>query len=325
MAQLGPYRLFEQLGSGGAGIIYRARFRGAGGFEREVAIKRLLPEYGHRAEAVQALIDEAKLGARLSHGNIAQVERLEHIDGEWIVVLEYVRGVDLFQLSKVLRQNERRLGVPEIGHIGREMLQALQFIHQARGTDGQPLNLVHCDIAPANVMVSENGEVKLIDFGSAKGSSLAELDGSVPGGKLRYRSPEQMRGDGFDLRSDLYSVAIVMWELLAGERVYESMELEDIVDNISAGLVPEISEFRADVPANLRRLLDRALAPNRKARFQTADAFLAALEDAHLCVEPARARYALGELARVTAERPGLEVVSEEVSLEESLEAELGF
>lgn len=326
MERLGPYEILEHLGSGGAGSICRARWTGAAGFEKTVALKRLLPEFAQNAEAVQALIDEAKLGARLTHGNIAQVLRLEQWDDEWIVVLEYVAGVDLYRLAQVLRQHERRLPFEEIVHLGREVLQALHFLHGAKASDGRSLQLVHCDVAPANVMVSLQGEVKLIDFGSARGPSLSELEGSVPGGKLRYRSPEQMRGDGFDHRSDLYSLAVMLWELLAGERIYESMSLEEIIDSISAGIVPDLRHHRPDTPAPLQDLLRRALSPDRQARFGNAAEFLGALEDTHLCPEPARAQFALGELARASRIRKAtLEIVPQsEASLEDALDAELG-
>jgi serine/threonine-protein kinase len=329
MEAFGPYVLVEKLASGGMAEIYKAKMAGAGGFEKTVAIKMMLPEYASNAELIQMLIDEAKLAARLNHGNIVQVLNLERIGEDWALVLEYVEGVDLFRLERVLEQHERRLGVEECVHIVKEILIALDFVHRATDEEGAPLGLVHCDIAPANVMVNTGGEVKLIDFGVARASGLAEIEGRMPGGKVRYRAPEQARGEEFDLRADIYSAAVVLWELLAGERIYEGMSLEEIVVRVTSAELPDIAAIRDDLPDGLVRVIRRALHGEPRYRYPHTAAFLRALEDLDVGLDPARSRHVLSEIVRAVLNdgrarlRKKSLTVAEEESLEDALESAL--
>lgn len=327
METFGPYVLLQKIAAGGMAEIYKAKMAGAGGFEKTVALKRILPEYAQSAEFIQMLIDEAKLAARLTHGNIVQVLNLERVGNDWALVLEFVEGMDLFRLERVLEQHERRLGVDECVHITKEILIALDFVHRATDEQGNPMGLLHCDVAPANVMVNAGGEVKLIDFGVARASGLTEKGARLPGGKIRYRSPEQARTEEFDLRSDIYSVAVVLWELLAGERVYEALALEEIVERVATGGVPDIETVRDDLPDGLVRVLRRALHPEPRYRYPHAAAFLRALEDLDVGLDPARSRHVLSEIVRAVLNegrpkgRPLNEVtVAEDQSLEDALE-----
>lgn len=329
MESFGPYVLVERIAAGGVGVIYKARMAGAGGFEKTVAIKRILPEHAQSAELVQSLIDEARLAAKLTHGNIVQILNLERVGDDWAMVLEYIDGIDIYRLERILEQHERRLGVDECVHIAKEMLVALDFVHRLQDEDGTALGLVHCDIAPANVMVNVGGEVKLLDFGMARSQSLIEVDGATPGGKVRYRAPEQARGQSFDLRADIYSTAVVLWELLAGERVFESMDLEEIMGAVETGDLPPIESIRNGLPDGLLRVLRRALYPDPRYRYPHAAAFLRALEDLEVGRDPARSRHVLAEIVgairreqRPTPlEKPASAVqVAEDLSLEDALE-----
>ncbi len=330
MEAFGSYVLLQKLASGGMAEIYKAKMAGAGGFEKTVAIKKILPEYSSDAEFIQMLIDEAKLAARLNHGNIVQVLNLERVGETWALVLEYVDGIDLFRFERVLEQHERRLGVDECVHIVKEMLIALDFVHRAADEEGVPMGLVHCDVAPSNVMVNIGGEVKLIDFGVARASGLAEIEGRMPGGKVRYRAPEQARGGDFDLRADIYSVAVVLWELLAGERIYESMSLEEVIVRVGDGDVPDIASIRDDLPEGLVRVLRRALHRDQRYRYPHAAAFLRALEDLDVGLDPARSRHVLSEIVRAIlndskklSKTADTIRVAEEGSLEDALESAL--
>jgi len=328
----GPYVLLDKVASGGMADIYKAKMAGAGGFEKIVAIKRIRSEYAASAEFVQMLIDEAKISVRLTHANIAQVLNLERVDDDWGLVLEFVDGVDLFRMERSLEQHERRLGVDECVHLIKEVLNGLECVHRLTDEEGVPLGLVHCDISPGNVMVNMSGEVKLIDFGVARASGFAQ--GGAPGGKLRYRAPEQIRGDEFDLRSDIYSVGVLLWELLAGERVYESETLEEILSRVSAGDIPPIESVRTGIDEGLIRVLRRALYPDPKYRYPHAAAFVRALEDLDVGRDPARSRRVLAEIVRAVtipkraAERrnsqPGKSVqLAQDPNLEDILEDEL--
>jgi serine/threonine protein kinase len=327
----GPYVLLEKLASGGMAEIYKAKMAGAGGFEKTVALKKILPHFSSSAEFIQMLIDEAKLAARLTHGNIVQVLNLERVGEDWALVLEYVEGIDLFRLERVLEQHERRLGIDECVHVVKEILIALDFVHRATDEHGIAMGLIHCDVAPANIMVNTGGEVKLIDFGIARTSGLAEIEGRAAGGKVRYRSPEQTRGEEFDLRSDIYSVAVVLWELLAGERVYEGLELEDIMIRAMHGEIPDIDTIRDDLPDGLVRVLKRALVSDPRYRYPHAAAFLRALEDLDVGLDPARSCHVLSEIVRAVLndgrvrrrEPMNAVTVAEDVDLESAIESAL--
>lgn len=322
MERFGPYVLVDHLGRGGLGDIFRAKLLGAGGFERWVAVKMLRPEHAIHAERVQRFIDEARLAARCTHGNIAQVFTLERFGDHWALVLELVDGLDLLRLVRALAQYERRLGLDEAVHVAKEALLALDFVHRLADERGVPLGLMHGDIAPANLMIARTGELKLIDFGLTR--QILELEPSLRGGKLRYRAPEQVQGDG-DARSDLYAIALVLWELIAGERIYEGLGLEEIVAEVSAGSVPDLSLYRDDVPAALIDVLRCALAVEPKRRFQDAAAFLRALDSLPIGKEPLRSRRALAEVVTVLStptpsgsQRPAVAIV--EQTLESALE-----
>lgn len=299
MEVLGNYTLLERLATGGSGEIYRARLRGAGGFEKTVAVKRLRPELAQRAEHVERLIAEARLAARLTHGHIVQVLNLEQIQGVWLVVLEHVEGIDLFQLERALEHHDRRLGLEECVHLAKEVLVALDYVHRLSAEDGRPLGLVHGDVAPANVMINVGAEVKLLDFGMTTGPDLASLEGRALGGKIRYLSPELVRGRDFDARSDLYSTGILLWELLAGERIYESLELEAIMHAVARAEVPSIEVMRPGIPEGLVRVLETALALDPRQRYPHAAAFLRALEELQIGRDPVRSRLVLSEIVRV--------------------------
>ena len=327
MQRLGPYVLLERIASGGIGEIFRAKKVGAAGFEKQVAVKCVRPELAHSAERIQDLIDEAKLAARLTHGNIAQTLDLLQVGEDWVVVQEYVEGVDLFQLARTLERHERRLGLNECVHVVKQVLLALDFVHRLADDDGRPMGVMHCDIAPANVMENVGGEVKLIDFGIARGPSLAAVEGRFAGGKVRYRAPEQVHGEDFDHRADLYSTGIVLWELLAGERIYEALELDEILAAVARAEVPAVNEVRPDVPEGLAAVVRRATHPEPGYRYPNAAAFLRALEDQQLDVDASRSRHVLGEIAaavRADAHTsrpppPRLVSVAEDRSLEDSL------
>lgn len=324
---LGPYVVLERIAAGGMGEIFRGRKVGAAGFEKEVALKLVRPELAHSAEGIQALIDEAKLAARLTHGSIVQTLDLLQVGEDWVVVQELVDGVDLLQLGRALVRNERRLGLDECVHIIKQVLVALDFVHRLAGSDGHPLGVMHCDIAPANVMVNVGGEVKLIDFGTARGSHLADVEGAYAGGKVRYRAPEQMRGEPFDQRADLYSTGVLLWELLAGERIYEGYELEDILRAVGEGEIPQILELRPDIPAELAIVLHRATHPDPHYRYPQAASFARALEDQEVGRDASRSCRVISEIVRAVQQEQSsqpppipLVPVAEDRSLEDALD-----
>ncbi len=322
---LGPYRLERKLAEGGFAQVFAARLMGPGGFERGVALKRLRPEYARSAEAQEQLATEARLSAPISHQNVARLERVERLGDELVLVMELVDGADLFEISRFLERRERRLGVSDSLHVTMELLLALDWVHRLGDSEGRPLGLVHCDVAPSNVMISLAGEVKLLDFGVALGPSLAGLVGRPRGAKLRYLAPEVARGGPPTPRSDLFASALVCWELLAGERIHEGLEPMAVVSAVERGRVPPIRGLRPDVPVSLETVLARALDPDPRRRYSSAEALLLAFEGLGLRSSPFGCRRALAAIARVVRDHrgqrhPGAIELADETSLEAALE-----
>ena len=291
------YEVLERVATGGFCEILRAKQQNEAGFEKVVALKRLLPEHAQRPDRVQALIDEAKLAASLTHGNIAQVIDLVQLSGEWSVVLEFVAGLDLFRLTRIFAEHDRRLDVPECLHIVREILVALDYLHNATDADGESLGLVHGDMAPGNVMVSVTGEVKLIDFGMLRTQNVAPSVSPV-GGKVRYSAPEQVRGGARDVRGDLYATGLILWELLAGVRVFEGMNLEELVTAVGRGATPPVEIWRPELPPVISAIVLRALASEPDRRFNSAADFLRAMGRAEVPWDPVSSAQVLSGLIR---------------------------
>ncbi len=321
---MATYAVLEQVAVGGFCEILRAKQQGGAGFEKIVALKRLLPEHADNPDRVRALIDEAKLAASLSHGSIVQVVDLVEVAGRWAVVLEFVQGLDLLQFTRIFSEHDRRLDLPECLHVVREVLVALDYLHHATGPDGGPLGLVHGDIAPGNVMVSVTGEVKLIDFGMLHGQHNPP-SATPEGGKVRYLAPERVRGGPRDVRGDLYATGLVLWELLAGVRVFDGLSLEALVSAVSTGAVPSVDRWRPELPPVVSAIVLRALAPDPNRRFGSAADFLRAMSRAEVPWDPTGSRQVLAGLTRRLKAVTTASTVrfSKEVSLEDVLDEQL--
>lgn len=193
--KFGKYTLMDRISYGGMAEVYRAKTFGAAGFERIVAIKLLLPNMAMDQDFVTMLIDEAKIAGQLSHANIAQIFDLGSVEGRYYIVQEYVSGMDLRKVLRRLAKSGRKLSVAQATHIIIKACEGLEYAHNKRDPLGKPLNLVHRDVSPQNILVSNEGEVKLVDFGIAKaeGRATRTLAGLVKG-KFAYMSPEQIRG-----------------------------------------------------------------------------------------------------------------------------------
>src|SRR5688572_26967896 len=271
-APIERYVVLEYLSEGGMGAIYLGKKLGAGGFEKEVVLKQLLPEFTQQPEFIDLFLREARLSATLDHANIVHTIDLVNAGEEYFIVMEYVRGGDLRTLFKRAKRRRKRLAPAAAIFIAREILSALAYAHQKVGPDGNPLGLIHRDVSPSNVLVSGNGEVKLTDFGIAKASTHRSIFYRVKG-KVGYMSPEQAKGDALDPRSDLYSVAVCLYEMLTGERLFVAPSLTTSADELYAQPVPAISRKRQDLPKDLDKVVFKALSIDPKGRYQTAGEF----------------------------------------------------
>jgi eukaryotic-like serine/threonine-protein kinase len=285
----GRYVLFDRIGRGGMADIFLARADTALGGSRLCVVKQILPELGHDPQFERLLVEEAKLAARLTHGNVVQVFDLGREDDRLFIVMEYVEGYDLNQLLRAV--SRARLGLPaEFALlIVRETLRALDYAHRLKDATGHVIGLVHRDVSPSNVLISFEGEVKLCDFGIAR-AFAAHADSEATGapneipaqarieGKSAYMSPEHARGQEIDARADVFAAGIVLWELCAGRRLYRGTEAE-MLTQARKGIVPELPERGLPEREKLQAVLDRALSINPEGRFASAQEFLTALED----------------------------------------------
>src|SRR3954462_14410810 len=219
----GRYLLVQRLSRGGMGEIFLAK-HGLAGFEKLAVIKKVLPHLAADQQFISRFVDEAQVAIKLQHVNVAQVFEVGRVGDEYFLALEYVEGRDLRRTLAVLGQRATRLPVDLALFIGRELANGLAYAHRRTANDGSSLNLVHCDISPPNVLVSFEGETKVIDFGIAKSAMRASTtDPKLGFGKFGYMAPEQLiRGGVVDHRTDIYAAGVVLFELLTGTRLYEA-------------------------------------------------------------------------------------------------------
>jgi serine/threonine protein kinase len=278
----GKYRIIERVAVGGMAEIYKARLDGIGGFHRTFAIKRILPHLSARPEFVDMLVEEARIAGLLSHANIVQIVDFGQVGGTYYIAMEYVDGPDLSRILRRCREKSITLPVPHAVFIAIEMLKGMEYAHNRqvlRGGRLDPLNVVHRDISPANVLVSFQGEVKLTDFGIAKASvkALETLSGVIKG-RFNYISPEQASGKTVDQRSDLFNTAVVLYEMLTGQHPFSRRNEPETVEAIREGAYTPPSHVNPDVPYPLEAFLEVALQVRPEDRYPTATAMKDALD-----------------------------------------------
>ncbi len=253
------------------GAIYLGKKLGVGGFEKEVVLKQLLPEFTQQPKFIDLFLREARLSASLEHANIVHTIDLVNAGTDYFMVMEYVKGADLRTLLKRVRRKHKRFSPAAGVFIGHEILEALSYAHQKSAHDGRPLNLIHRDISPSNILLSGAGEVKLTDFGIAKASTHRSVFYKVKG-KVGYMSPEQARGEPVDARSDLFSLGVVLYEVLVGERLFVG-DIMSSASQIYAQPIQPPSQKRPEIPADLDAVILKALSLDPAGRFQSAEEF----------------------------------------------------
>src|SRR4051812_17454352 len=268
-APIDRYVVLEHLSEGGMGAIYVGKKLGAGGFEMEVVLKQLLPEFTQQEEFIDLFLREAKLSATLDHANIVHTIDLVTAGGEYFIVMEYLPGGDLRTLLKKAKRRGKRFSAAAAIYICREVASALSYAHSKRDFDGKPLKLIHRDVSPSNILLSYAGEVKLTDFGIAKAATHTSLFYKVKG-KIGYMSPEQAKSESLDHRSDLYSLAVCFYEILTGERLFVHAGLTTSADEIYSQPVPNVSKKIPGLPPDLDAIMQKALSLDPAKRYQTA-------------------------------------------------------
>ncbi len=270
--KFGKYTLLERLAAGGMAEIFKARLDGDSGYQRVVAIKRLHRQFSEDQEFSTMLIDEAKLAVQLRHPNIGEVFDLERIDGQYFIVMEYINGLDLLDLVSNVRAQNRRIPLEALVYTAGHVASALEYAHTKLGPDGAPLEVVHRDVSPQNIMVDVDGVVKLVDFGIAKARMRAQhTRAGVIKGKFYYMSPEQAHGNRVDARSDIYALGMVLYEILTGGHPFETVSDEELLSSVRTADFPNIRDVLPQLPQRMTAIIERALMRNAERRFRTAE------------------------------------------------------
>jgi serine/threonine protein kinase len=265
------YRVLKRLASGGMAEVFVAESAGIEGFKKQVAIKRVLPQLSKKEQFIAMFLDEARLSAHLSHSNVVSVFDIGVGDGSYFIVMEYVDGADLKAVIEHQKKIGRRVPVEAAVYVCMKICQGLAYAHELRTTEGKPLQVIHRDITPANVLITRYGEVKIVDFGLAKASSqLAESDAGIIKGKFGYLAPETVLEMPADQRVDIFAVGIILWEMLAGRRLFLGETDFQTVRLVRDAVIPQLSRINEAVPADLEKILNRALARDRDGRYLNA-------------------------------------------------------
>jgi len=295
-ATLGRYELVDKLAVGGMAELYKARVRGAHGFEKPLVIKRILPHLASDPQFVEMFIDEAKITARLTHPKIVQVHDFEQDGDQLYIAMEFVEGTDVLRLVRKCMAAKTPLPAALAIHVAMEVLDALDYAHGVKATSGEDLGIVHRDISPGNVMVSKDGHVKLADFGIARAAerSYKTQTGTLKG-KYGYMSPEQIIGKPIDGRSDLFSVAVVLAELLMFRRLFTAPNDLDVLLMVRDVNLKRLDQYGKHIAPDLRAIVDHGLQRGADQRFQSAAEFRDALGDYLFAINKRVGRRQLGE------------------------------
>jgi serine/threonine protein kinase len=267
----GKYYLLERINVGGMAEVFKAKTVGVEGFERIVALKRILPSIAEDEEFITMFIDEAKIAVQLQHANIAQIFDLGKVDDSYFIALEYVNGRDLRGIFDDLRKQGQIMPMPQVCYVIMQLCEGLDYAHNKRDAQGRDLNLVHRDVSPQNVLVGYDGEVKLIDFGIAKAAGKAsKTQAGILKGKFGYMSPEQVRGLPIDRRSDIFALGIVLYEMLTGERLFIGESDFSTLEKVRNVEIVPPSSLNSEVSEKLERIVLKALEKNVEDRYQNA-------------------------------------------------------
>jgi len=300
--RFGRYLLVERIAAGGTAEIYRAVLSAKGGFSKTVAVKRLLPSWGGNGEVEAMLVDEAKALSMLQHRAIVQVMDLGFCEGSPFIAMEYVDGMDCAGLLAKLIRERSPLPAKLALYIAEQTLSALDFAHRSVDETGVPMGIVHRDVSPPNILLSWSGEVKVADFGIAKGSHRSRRTqlGQLKG-KFSYMSPEQARGEDTDHRSDIYACGIVLCELVTARRIFEGRGDFEVLEKVRSAKSPP-SDISGLSP-ELRATLMLSLAAEPSMRYQSAEEMR---RDVHRCAEELGSPASPGDLSSFLASKfPG--------------------
>ncbi len=278
-SEFGQYVIEEHIATGGMADVYKARMMGMEGFQKTVAIKRILGNLTDSDEFVRMFIDEAKLAAQLNHNNIIHIYDLGKVDRSHYIAMEYIEGHDLRSILELCRQRDVKMPIELALYISNLLASALDYAHKKHDFEDRALGLVHRDVSPQNVLISFDGDIKLCDFGIAKAASKAShtRSGALKG-KLQYMSPEQAWGKDIDHRSDIFSLGLVLYEMLTNEKVFSGRSELSVLEQVRDPIITAPSMKNTDVDSEVDRIIFLALNAERDERYQSAEDFQRDLE-----------------------------------------------
>ena len=268
------YRVIERLAAGGMAEVFVGEQQSHQGFKKKVAIKRVLPHLAQNKNFIGMFLDEARLGAQLTHANIVSVFDIGAADNTYFIVMEFVDGANLKKVMDALKQMGRSVPIKAVIYISMEACRGLSFAHDLMDEEGHSMHLVHRDVSPPNIMISKRGEVKVTDFGLAKATTqLEKTDPGVVKGKFSYLAPEAARGEDVDARADVFAMGVVLWEMLAGRRLFLGETDYQTVKLVQQTNVPSLSRLNPEVDAEFEGILGKSLTSNPDERYQSARDF----------------------------------------------------
>ncbi|MBI3019580.1 MAG: serine/threonine protein kinase [Deltaproteobacteria bacterium] len=273
--KFGKFTLLDKIASGGMAEIFMAQTAGPGGFEKIVALKRILPSFGGHQEFISMFIEEAKITSQLTHSNIVQIYEFGEIDNTYYLSMEFVDGKNLRQLLSRCEELKHPMPLEHAVFIAHKIGEGLDYAHRFQDKKAQEsLHIIHRDVSPQNILISYEGEIKLIDFGIAKiKAHEGRTKSGVLKGKFSYMSPEQASGEPIDQRSDIFSIGIILFEMLTRQRLFAGPNDAATLKKIQEAKIPAPSLFNPDVPFELEEIVFKALTKDPAKRYQTAKDF----------------------------------------------------
>jgi len=282
--QFGRFRLTQRIAVGGMGEVYLARYPTAAGIERMAVVKRILPHLSKDPSFVSYFLNEGRITSLLAHPNVVQTIELGRVANQYYIALEYIPGQTLVRLLANAMKMGHRLSIPLIHHLSTQIGAALEHIHNLTNLEGKPLEIIHMDMAPHNILVTPDGQAKLLDFGISRAEGL----GADPGrrkdfrGRTAYLAPEQLDGLALDRRVDLFALGIIMHEMLLARPLFRSRVEQQTATRILYAPIPRVRTQRPDCPTLLETVVVKALQRNREHRYQDAGEML---EDMDRCTQ----------------------------------------
>ena len=318
--KFGKYLLLERVNVGGMAEVFKAKTFGVAGFERIIAIKRILPTLVEDEDFIRMFIDEARIAVQLNHANIIQIYELGKHGEHYYIAMEYLASKDLRAILDRQRMNAQLMPIPQAAYIVSKICEGLDYAHRRRDPTGQPMNIVHRDVSPQNILISYEGEVKVIDFGIAKAANRAsKTEAGVLKGKFGYMSPEQVRGLPIDRRSDIFAVGVLLYEMVTGERLFIGESDFSTLERVRNAEVAPPTTFNKKISPELEQIIMRSLAREVEDRYTYASEFA---EDLQRFLIEERSIYSAKKLAAYMKEAYSGDIAKERAKMEQFLQGD---